>query len=634
MRKRLPSLAQALAVCLSLTFAAHAAASFPDVPSGHWAYAEIQKCAEQGVVVGYSDGSFGPGKTVTGAQFVSMLARVFYPAELNANNAFSSRGWAVPALRTASNANLLAGTSRLAAGQADDWKDSGNLTLNRYDMAQILNNLLAAKNTMATAEQRQAAQSAIKDWNQIPGQYQAAVSNCYALGVLSGMGDGSFSGNSTMDRAQACAVINRVMNRTSGTGAPNNSVPAGGAPTGGSPVNSAPTSGASNSGSGSAGNHASRNNDAGTAAAPQNPPSQQSAAKTSEDLSAEVIELVNQERAKQGLSPLGTLSGLTAAAQARAPELPELFSHTRPNGSRCFTALEEARVSYYAAGENIAAGSNTAEGVMQMWMNSPGHKANILGEKFTHIGVACVQGRGGYYWVQMFVGSNAASESGGTDSGASSRPDAGSGGNGSGSAYQPDAGNSGSGSGSPSQPGAGNGGNGSGSASQPGAGNSGSGSGSSSQPDAGSGSSAPSAGKNGVVCSDLPSNGRTTHYREEWNGQYMDLQIEGDTIQFTGCLNLDESLYNYAVVWAFGAEGYTPFTSGSPFSTSVQVDLEALDRFYDGDSSKANSYVLSQVCQNYTPGDSGMAGVTFPSGADVMLALDGDGGMEFQIRRR
>lgn len=125
-------------------------------------------------------------------------------------------------------------------------------------------------------------------------------------------------------------------------------------------------------------------------------------------LTAEVVRLVNEERAKEGLAPLGTFDTLTQAAAIRAPELVELFSHTRPNGSTCFTALDEtgARRGAHTCGENIAAGSPTAAEVVDLWMNSPGHRANILNPDFTHIGVGYFNAPGGYhhYWVQMFVG--------------------------------------------------------------------------------------------------------------------------------------------------------------------------------------------------------------------------------------
>lgn len=117
---------------------------------------------------------------------------------------------------------------------------------------------------------------------------------------------------------------------------------------------------------------------------------------------AEVIRLVNEERAKEGLSALKTNDAIGRAAQVRADELLQLFDHTRPDGRSCFTALGEAGVRYRTAGENIAMGYPTPEAVVNGWMNSSGHRANILNASFTTIGVGYNSQRN--CWVQMFVG--------------------------------------------------------------------------------------------------------------------------------------------------------------------------------------------------------------------------------------
>jgi uncharacterized protein YkwD len=89
----------------------------------------------------------------------------------------------------------------------------------------------------------------------------------------------------------------------------------------------------------------------------------------------------------------------------RAEELIQSFSHTRPDGTSCFTAFDEFGVDYRAAGENIAAGQKTPEDVVNSWMNSSGHRANILSENFTAIGVGVAEDvNGTLYWVQMFIG--------------------------------------------------------------------------------------------------------------------------------------------------------------------------------------------------------------------------------------
>lgn len=118
----------------------------------------------------------------------------------------------------------------------------------------------------------------------------------------------------------------------------------------------------------------------------------------------EVVNLVNVERAKEGLAPLTIDTKVQAAAQVRARECEQLFSHTRPDGSSFATALKEQSVSYRSAGENIAWGQRSPEEVMEAWMNSSGHRANIMNSNFTTIGVGYYENaKGTDYWCQLFT---------------------------------------------------------------------------------------------------------------------------------------------------------------------------------------------------------------------------------------
>lgn len=120
----------------------------------------------------------------------------------------------------------------------------------------------------------------------------------------------------------------------------------------------------------------------------------------------QVLGIVNARRAEAGLEPLTMNYTLVSAAKVRAAEIVQSFSHTRPNGTSCFTAWDEAGVGYSGAGENIAGGQWSAESVMNAWMNSEGHRANILDGSFTQIGIACYYDPDspyGYYWVQCFI---------------------------------------------------------------------------------------------------------------------------------------------------------------------------------------------------------------------------------------
>lgn len=125
---------------------------------------------------------------------------------------------------------------------------------------------------------------------------------------------------------------------------------------------------------------------------------------TNTTFTASLVELVNQEREKAGLDPVTENQKASAAAQVRAKELETSFSHNRPDGRSCFTALGEQGLSYRLAGENIAWGQSSPAQVMQGWMNSPGHRANILDGSFTEIGVGYYRTAAGKtFWVQMFI---------------------------------------------------------------------------------------------------------------------------------------------------------------------------------------------------------------------------------------
>lgn len=116
----------------------------------------------------------------------------------------------------------------------------------------------------------------------------------------------------------------------------------------------------------------------------------------------EVLRLVNEERAKEGLDPLKMDSGLLDAAHIRSKEIKQYFSHTRPDGTICFTAIANSN-AYSPKGENIAMGQGSPKKVMESWMNSDGHRKNILTPEYNCIGVGCYKdSEGVLYWVQMF----------------------------------------------------------------------------------------------------------------------------------------------------------------------------------------------------------------------------------------
>ena len=123
----------------------------------------------------------------------------------------------------------------------------------------------------------------------------------------------------------------------------------------------------------------------------------------SSSAASEVVRLTNSARSQNGYAALVEDGALSEAAAVRAREIARSFSHTRPSGASFSSALSESGVSYLRAGENIASGQKSASEVVNAWMNSPGHRANILNSSYSRIGSASVNIDGTLYWVQIFA---------------------------------------------------------------------------------------------------------------------------------------------------------------------------------------------------------------------------------------
>lgn len=117
-----------------------------------------------------------------------------------------------------------------------------------------------------------------------------------------------------------------------------------------------------------------------------------------------ILEIVNKERTEAGENALTLDPILCGIAEKRAQEIIERFSHTRPDETSCFTAFSDAGIEPDFKAENIAAGQHSAESVMITWMNSLGHKQNILDSRATRMGASLIKTSDGYgyYWVQVF----------------------------------------------------------------------------------------------------------------------------------------------------------------------------------------------------------------------------------------
>ncbi|QDS34021.1 CAP domain-containing protein [Brevibacillus brevis] len=120
------------------------------------------------------------------------------------------------------------------------------------------------------------------------------------------------------------------------------------------------------------------------------------------DFAKQVADLVNQERAKAGLKPVQMDAALSKVALAKAQDMSanNYFDHNSPTYGSPFDMMKQYGIQYSTAGENIAMGQQSPQEVMQQWMNSEGHRENIMNPAFTKIGVGVTNG----YWVQEFIG--------------------------------------------------------------------------------------------------------------------------------------------------------------------------------------------------------------------------------------
>lgn len=118
----------------------------------------------------------------------------------------------------------------------------------------------------------------------------------------------------------------------------------------------------------------------------------------------QVIDLINEIRVKNGLSPLTENTALSRCAKAKSQDMHDkrYFSHQSPTYGSPFDMMKQFGITYRTAGENIAMGQTTPQAVVNAWMNSEGHRANILNASFTQIGMGYVAD--GHYWTQQFIG--------------------------------------------------------------------------------------------------------------------------------------------------------------------------------------------------------------------------------------
>lgn len=156
-----------------------------------------------------------------------------------------------------------------------------------------------------------------------------------------------------------------------------------------------------NNGNNGSGNNNGNNTDNGS----NNNENNENTATEVSDIEKEVARLVNIERQKYGLKDLTLDAPLSAAARLKSQDMVDknYFSHQSPTYGSPFDMLRKLNISYQTAGENIAMGQRTATEVVNAWMNSSGHRANILSQNYGKIGVGYATKNGTPYWTQIFT---------------------------------------------------------------------------------------------------------------------------------------------------------------------------------------------------------------------------------------
>lgn len=171
--------------------------NFQDVPDNHWAAASISRAIAEGVTTGYADGTFRPSSTITYAQFCTFLSRAFYP--VNPENA---NPWYQPYTQILLEKGIFDGTA-LEHGLTGTIEK----VISRYDMAQMLYNIMKEKNRLPAESALITARSGL---GKVFANYKEAAAACYAAGLMQGVSGGSFGGEQAVSRAQACVVICRL----------------------------------------------------------------------------------------------------------------------------------------------------------------------------------------------------------------------------------------------------------------------------------------------------------------------------------------------------------------------------------------------------------------------------------------
>ena len=368
-------------VCVAVAgtaFGASEAVRFTDVPSTHWAFREVNEVAEAGVVNGVGNGLFAPDWTLTHSQYLTMIVRLRWEGQVKAldqqvliqeykrnysvKDNITNVPWWYPYTYVAKQYDLCNGAAEVTS------RPDANIS--RYEMAVVMHNFLRSIGaTLPTDAELEEAKARVGDVSVIPAKYLTSVLVCFRSGLIAGVDTkGTFAGDLTVTRAQAAMIVSRCLGLYI-EDADTEPQEDANYRWGKDPVHY-PTTGSAES--------ANKNGFYTVADVNLDPKA---------SLSYQVLTLVNEERAKEGLAPFQWVptDECEEYTLLRATELVSLFSHERPCG--------ESNTSISM--ENAAKGYMTPEGVVKGWMSSTGHRRLIMSPddvgEFTYLYLCAAQ---------------------------------------------------------------------------------------------------------------------------------------------------------------------------------------------------------------------------------------------------
>jgi len=323
------------------------AAGFRDVSANHWAYDSIYRLSNAKIINGYSNGAYGPENQVTRAQAAMILAKALkLPLDSTYKASYQdvpASHWAYEEIRALTEKGIF----------SDATKFNPDQPLTRAQMAKVL--VAGYQIKMDDNNQVKFEDVPVNNWHPY-------ITTLAEVRISEGMTWNTFAPYGKVSRAQLAAFVDRAMVWD-------------------------------------------KKRDIGVIKYDSTKKMYVDSTLVVNDTARETAHLVNIERAKAGLPALTIDASLSKIATAKADDMVKnnYFAHNSPTYGDPWDMAKHFGYSYRSFGENIAMGQSTPESVVDDWMNSSGHKANILNKGYTHIGVGIAKNaKGQIYWVHMF----------------------------------------------------------------------------------------------------------------------------------------------------------------------------------------------------------------------------------------